>query len=97
LSAFERAQISAVAANAGGVVKSASQAAVEQRVYFRRYIPKSQFVFSHMQKAFFKVLRFAAHWAFGRAELNLGHAHPALTEATAPGMRGGLARTDGLF
>jgi hypothetical protein len=27
-----------------------------------------------MQKAFFKVLRFAAHWAFGRAELNLGHA-----------------------
>jgi hypothetical protein len=45
-----------------GVIKSASQAAVEQRVYFRRYIPKSQFVFSHMQKAFFKVLRYAVHW-----------------------------------
>ena len=39
-------------------------------------------LFSDRQKAFFKVLRFAAHWAFGRVELNL--AMPTQHLATPP-------------
>src|SRR2546423_8751781 len=44
--------------------------------------PSKHSLFSDRQKAFFKVLRFAAHWAFGRVELNL--AMPTQHLATPP-------------
>ena len=53
--------------------------------------PSKHSLFSDRQKAFFKVLRFAAHWAFGRVELNL--AMPTLSDTTPRGTRGGVART----
>jgi len=53
----------------------------KQRV-LRIYSLEAQFVFSDRQKAFFEVLRFAAHWAFGRVGLNL--AMPTQHLATPP-------------
>ena len=47
--------------NTSWLFSSASQAKASAGD-FKNCAPESQFGFSDMQKAFFKVLRFAAHW-----------------------------------
>src|ERR1700694_2905478 len=76
--------------SAAGVIKSASQAARRAKGYFRSYIPKSQFV-SSLCKSIFQGASLRYALAFGRAELNPGHAHPPLT-TDAPRGGGGPPR-----
>ena len=55
--------------------------------------PESQFVFSDMQKVFFKALRFAARWPSAERKTESCRAYPALSNAATRGTRSAVART----